>query len=127
MSNQYKDPEYQRKYRLAHKEKQAAYAKQYYVEHPERFPNYRLKYPWYGSYNMAKYRCENPKHIAYPRYGGRGIKFLLSKAEVAKLWFRDKAYLMQRPTIDRLNNDGNYTFDNCQFIPGSVNSKKGNK
>ncbi len=30
----------------------------------------------YQSYTHAKERCENPKHHAYARYGGRGIKFL---------------------------------------------------
>jgi hypothetical protein len=40
------------------------------------------------------------------------------------LWFRDKAYLLKEPSIDRINNDGDYCFKNCQFIEKPENSIK---
>ena len=33
---------------------------------------------------------------------------------------------MKKPSIDRIDNDGNYKFINCQFIDMSENSKKRN-
>jgi hypothetical protein len=36
--------------------------------------------------------------------------------EVKELWFRDSAWLLKNPSINRKKNDENYTFDNCEFI-----------
>ena len=82
------------------------------------------KYPWKNSYEQAKGRCLNPSNHKYPRYGGRGIKFKLTKNKINKLWFRDKAWLLKHPTIDRIDNDGNYTFDNCRFIENVENVRR---
>ncbi len=41
------------------------------------------------------------------------------------LWFRDKAYLMKKPSIHRINNDKGYTKSNCKFIELSENSRLG--
>jgi hypothetical protein len=69
----------------------------------------------------AKQRCTNEKAHNYSRYGGRGIKFRLSKQEALFLWERDKAYLMDKPTLDRIDNDGDYCFDNCRFLENRDN------
>lgn len=84
---------------------------------------YKEKYPWMKSYSEAKQRCTNPNHNRYRWYGEKGIKFLLTKEKVKKLWFRDKAYNMKKPSIDRIDNDGHYEYDNCRFIEKSLNSK----
>jgi hypothetical protein len=31
---------------------------------------------------------------------------------------------MKEPSIDRIDNDGNYTFDNCRFIELALNKRK---
>lgn len=80
--------------------------------------------PWINSYNNAKQRCENPNNPNYPWWGARGIQFLLSKKECARLWERDNASQMKFPTIDRIDNNGNYTFNNCQFLENVDNSEK---
>jgi len=85
---------------------------------------YCLKYPWRRVYNHINDRCNNPKSSAYKNYGGRGIKNFLSLEDVKKLWLRDKAYLLKEPSIDRIDNDGNYTFDNCRFIEFDENREK---
>lgn len=74
------------------------------------------KYPWMMSYNCAKKRCENKNDVSYRHYGARGIKLLMTKEDFKAIWFRDKAYLLDRPSIDRKNGKGNYTIDNCRFI-----------
>lgn len=79
---------------------------------------------WLNNYYSARARCLNPKNNMYYLYGGRGIKFLMTKEDFKYLWFRDKAECMKKPSIDRINEDGNYEVSNCQFIEMSENSKK---
>jgi hypothetical protein len=69
----------------------------------------------------------NPRNGRYHRYGGRGIKFLLSKAGAAFLWERDGAAMLRMPSIDRLDNDGDYTLENCRFIEMSENRSRTKK
>ena len=82
------------------------------------------KKPWYMSYIDAKRRCVNKERVHYKSYGKKGIKFLLTKEEYDKLWFRDKAYNMKQPTIDREDNDGHYEYSNCRFIEMEENRKE---
>jgi len=82
------------------------------------------KFPWMQSYRAIHHRCNNPNASDYKYYGGRGIKCLITKDEVKFLWFRDKAYEMKQPTVDKINNDDNYYLENCRFIEQSDNSKK---
>lgn len=88
---------------------------------------YNKTHPWLSPLYTARKRCNNPKCKKYIRYGLRGIKCLLTPEEIKKLWFRDIAYKMQHPSIDRIDNDGNYEYSNCQFIEHSQNSQKNNK
>lgn len=53
-------------------------------------------YPWLDRLAQAKQRCNNNKNKYYKNYGGRGIKFYLTKEEIKELWFRDKAYLLKK-------------------------------
>jgi len=87
----------------------------------------RLQFPWESSYYHLVTRCTNVKDKAYYRYGGRGIQCLITKDEVKELWFRDKAYLMKKPSIDRKDNDGHYIYENCRFIEQSQNSKNNSR
>lgn len=85
------------------------------------------KYPWEYSYYAAKSRCNNPKNSHYNAYGARGIKFLLTKEEYAKLWERDKAILLKQASIDRININGHYEYSNCRFIEMLDNSRNNRK
>lgn len=75
----------------------------------------------------ARGRCNNPKTHQYKYYGGRGIKCELTHEDVIRIWKRDKAYLMECPTIDRINSDKNYTLNNCRFLEFWENRSLGNK
>jgi hypothetical protein len=87
---------------------------------------YRKKYPWKRCWLNINTRCNNPLSENYKWYGAKGIKNLLSVEDVKFLWFRDKAYEMKRPSIDRKDNN-NYSLENCRFIEQSENSIKANK
>ncbi len=103
---------------------QKNYQKEYIVNHKENYhrrkKHYR-KYPWIKSYLSIKRRC-----IYYEKssYFKRGIKNFLTTGDLKILWFRDKGYLMKRPSIDRINSKKHYTFDNCRYMEFMNNIRK---
>ncbi len=96
------------------------YHKEYYVENKntilKEMKLKHLMFPWKKILKDIKQRCNNSKATGYINYGGRGIKCLITENELKQLWFRDKAYNLKQPSIDRKDSDGNYEFDNCEFI-----------
>lgn len=60
----------------------------------------------------------------YPYYGGKGIECNLTGLEIRKIWFRDKAYKLKHPSIDRINSGGNYDISNCRFIEMAENASR---
>ena len=85
---------------------------------------YIEKFPWKIIFANIKQRCNNQKNKKYPRYGGRGIECRITVEELEKLWYRDKAWLLDQPSIDRKENNGHYTFENCKFIEMIENGVK---
>ena len=74
------------------------------------------KEPWKLILSNIRRRCENKKSKDYKWYGGKGIKNFLNLDDIKFLWFRDKAYLMEKPSIDREYSNKDYTLKNCRFI-----------
>lgn len=65
-----------------------------------------------------KQRCSNPNCKAYQNYGGRGIQ-VCDKWRSDFMSFRDWAFANgydETLEIDRINNDDNYSPDNCRWI-----------
>lgn len=83
--------------------------------------------PWLFPRKRAKGRCNNPSNKDYKYYGAKGIRMLLTKEEVENLYKRDHADRMKKPSIDRINPDGDYCFGNCRFIEQSENSSQAQK
>lgn len=92
---------------------------------PETVKIYLKKYlqekPWVKHLISAYSRCSTKKHPYYKK----GIKCFLTVVDLETLWFRDKAYLMKEPSIDRIDARGNYTFKNCRFIERIENCREG--
>jgi len=85
---------------------------------------YRKKYPWVVTFDSIKQRCNNKNNKRYKDWGGRGIRCKITVKELELIWFRDSAFKMKAPSIDRENNDGNYCLSNCRFIESGKNSAK---
>jgi hypothetical protein len=67
-----------------------------------------------------KARCQNPNHIAYPHYGGRGIRFLFDGPNEAAQWIEENLGIRNRSfEIDRIQNSGNYEPGNLQWATRS--------
>ena len=82
---------------------------------------------WRTSLWGAKKRCNWKNDPSFHRYGGRGIRFLMNPKQVRELWYRDKAEEMDRPSLDRIDNDGHYEFSNCRFIENVINGGRYNR
>jgi hypothetical protein len=84
----------------------------------------KIKQPWLFHLHSIKTRCDNLKHPTSKYYGHRGIRCLLSKNDIKELWIRDKAWVLERPSIDRFDSKSDYTISNCRFIELRENVKK---
>ena len=76
-----------------------------------------------GNYDGIRGRCNNPNIPSYKWYGGRGIKCFLTWDQYLYLMSSKKVHNMKCPSIDRIDNNGNYSVDNCRVIERSDNSK----
>lgn len=78
----------------------------------------------YRIWAAMKTRCSNAKSKSYKYYGGRGIKVIEEwKAfEPFRDWSLAHGY-KEDLTIDRIDVNGNYSPQNCQWIPFAEQSK----
>ena len=81
----------------------------------------------FSSWDNMIQRCTNPRKNRYEYYGGRGIVCFLTNDDIAALWRLNKAGNLNRPTLDRINNNGPYALWNCQFIEAKDNISKAHR
>lgn len=78
----------------------------------------------YQAWNGLKQRCDNPNHPKYHRYGGRGITYPESWNTFMGFYSEMGSSYKEGYSIDRINNDKNYSKSNCKWIPVEENSAK---
>ena len=77
-------------------------------------------------YGSMRSRINNKNNPDYPRYGGRGIEIEESFDTYEKFynWSLDNGFEMNKGLeIDRENNNGNYSSDNCRWVIRAENNR----
>lgn len=75
---------------------------------------YIKKNPWARAYYSSKGRAKK-----------LGREHLMKVADFKELWFRDNAFEMKSPSIDRIDPSKGYVKSNCRYLERSENSKIG--
>lgn len=85
----------------------------------------RKKHYLYQTWINMLRRCDSPKRWDYKYYGARGITVCEEWKDIESFiqWANLNGWKKEL-TLDRIDNDGNYEPDNCQWIPFKENIRK---
>ena len=94
-------------------------------------------------YDTVMSRCYNENNKSFHRYGGRGLRVcasLIASIDIFRNWISEQLIILnvskefyvlnsRNMQIDRIDNDGNYTPENCRIVNAQSNmrNQKGHK
>jgi len=67
-------------------------------------------------------RCSNAKSKSYANYGGRGIRVCARWVDSFAAFCADMGPRQEKHQIDRINNNGDYSPDNCRWVSAKQNN-----
>ena len=100
-------------------------ARKYISGHNTSHFKHRLyKHKIYRVWQHMKERCYNPNTKQFKDWGGRGIRVCIRWRRSFKSFYNwaIKNGYKEGLEIDRQDNDGNYTPDNCRFVTNQISS-----
>lgn len=81
----------------------------------------------YSSWRAMHQRCNNPKHKAYPDYGGRGIT-ICERWKVFENFLEDMGERREKGlSLDRIKVNENYCKENCRWATRSQQNRNKRK
>lgn len=88
-------------------------------------------HPAYKTWDGMMKRCYSEKHVAYRRYGGRGIEVVKEwhDAENFFKWLEENKWVRGANQIDRINNNLGYSPENCRITSAveNMNNRTNNR
>jgi hypothetical protein len=86
---------------------------------------YHVRHPWVKFVCWARRRCDPRASRWKPFYFDKGITCHIDSKDTQKIWIRDDADKLTRPSLDRINPNFGYVPWNIRFIEFEDNVRMG--